>query len=230
MFSTIKEAIEDVKKGKFVLVVDDDVSVLKLAHVVLTRADHEVLVTTEADQVVGIVENEKVDAIILDVMLGDRSGYEVLAELRRRPDTRKVIVLMLSALTKPVENLGIILLPLAALAIALELIYPSSHFLPTDSPWGLRVHVLISLIAYALLTMASVQAILLAIQDHHLHARQPGGFIRALPPLQTMESAYNKSNKKCFLFSIFILLSSRLLKSYYFDTLNLVQGLVTSCC
>jgi ABC-type uncharacterized transport system permease subunit len=99
-----------------------------------------------------------------------------------------MLLLMLSALTKPVENLGIILLPLAALAIALELIYPSSHFLPADSPWGLRVHVLISLIAYALLTMASVQAILLAIQDHHLHARHPGGFIRALPPLQTMES------------------------------------------
>jgi ABC-type uncharacterized transport system permease subunit len=99
-----------------------------------------------------------------------------------------LLLLMLSALSKPVENLGIILLPLAALAIALELIYPSSHFLPADSPWGLRVHVLISLIAYALLTMASVQAILLAIQDHHLHARHPGGFIRALPPLQTMES------------------------------------------
>ena len=27
-----------------------------------------------------------------------------------------------------------------------------------------------------------VQAILLAIQDHHLHQRHPGGFIRALPP------------------------------------------------
>ena len=30
--------------------------------------------------------------------------------------------------------------------------------------------------------------ILLAIQDRHLHNRQPGGFIRALPPLQVMEA------------------------------------------
>jgi ABC-type uncharacterized transport system permease subunit len=36
--------------------------------------------------------------------------------------------------------------------------------------------------------MASVQAILLSIQDHHLRNRHPGGFIRALPPLQTMEA------------------------------------------
>ena len=99
-----------------------------------------------------------------------------------------VLILMLSALTKPVENLGIVLLPLAAIAIALELSFQSAHFLAPDTIWGLRVHVLISLLAYSLLTLASVQAVLLAIQDHHLHARQPGGFIRALPPLQTMEA------------------------------------------
>ncbi len=99
-----------------------------------------------------------------------------------------VVLLMLSALSKPVENLGIILLPLAAVTIALELVYPSAHFLAPDSPWGLRVHILISILAYSLLTMASVQAVLLAIQDHQLHARHPGGFIRALPPLQTMET------------------------------------------
>jgi ABC-type uncharacterized transport system permease subunit len=33
-----------------------------------------------------------------------------------------------------------------------------------------------------------MQAILLAIQDRHLHRRQPVRFVRALPPLQTMES------------------------------------------
>jgi len=32
-----------------------------------------------------------------------------------------------------------------------------------------------------------VQAVLLAIQDHQLHNRHPGGFVRSLPPLQTME-------------------------------------------
>ncbi len=99
-----------------------------------------------------------------------------------------LLLLMLSALTKPVENLGILLLPLGAVTIGLEMFFHSAHFLSPDSPWGLRIHVLISLIAYALLTMASVQAVLLAVQDHHLHSRHPGGFIRALPPLQTMES------------------------------------------
>lgn len=98
-----------------------------------------------------------------------------------------LLILLISAISKPVENLGIALLPLAALAILLQLKFPSSLFLAPGAPWGLRIHVLISLLAYSLFSMASVQAILLAIQDHHLRHRHPGGFIRSLPPLQTME-------------------------------------------
>ena len=50
------------------------------------------------------------------------------------------------------------------------------------------VHILTSLLAYSILGLAALQSILLAIQDFHLRNRSPGGFIRALPPLQTMES------------------------------------------
>ncbi len=99
-----------------------------------------------------------------------------------------LLLLLVSSLGKPVENLGIALLPLGALAIALEAEYPSVHLLKDTAAAGLTFHILVSLLAYSLLTLASVQAILLAIQDHHLHQRHPGGFIRALPPLQTMES------------------------------------------
>jgi len=96
-------------------------------------------------------------------------------------------LLLLSSLGKPVENLGILLLPLAALAIVLELLYPSSRSLGEPGTLGLKIHILVSLLAYSLLTLAAVQAVLLAIQDQHLRNRHPGGFVRALPPLQTME-------------------------------------------
>jgi ABC-type uncharacterized transport system permease subunit len=98
-----------------------------------------------------------------------------------------LLLLMISSLTKPVENLGIVLLPIAVIAVALEQYFPTTRLLPADTSWGLRIHVLISLLAYSIFTLASVQAILLSIQDHHLRHRHPGGFIRALPPLQTME-------------------------------------------
>ncbi len=99
-----------------------------------------------------------------------------------------LVLLLISCLRTPVENLGIVLFPLAAFMVWLESRYPTARFLGQSASWGLRTHVLVSMLAYSLLALASVQAVLLAIQDHHLHNRRPGGFIRALPPLQTMES------------------------------------------
>ncbi len=122
-----------------------------------------------------------------------------------------LLLLMLSALTKPVENLGIVLMPMAALTIALDMHFPAEHLLAASSSWELRVHVLISLLAYSLLAIASVQAILLAIQDYHLRHRHPGGFIRALPPLQTMEALLFE-----MIWLGFILLTVALLSGFIF--------------
>jgi ABC-type uncharacterized transport system permease subunit len=122
-----------------------------------------------------------------------------------------VALLLLSALSKPVENLGIVLMPLAALTVLLTLRFPDLKLLADNSPMGLNVHVLLSLLAYSLLMLAAVQALLLAVQEQHLHSRHPGGFVRALPPLQTME---------CLLFEMigagFFLLSLALLSGFVF--------------
>ena len=49
-------------------------------------------------------------------------------------------------------------------------------------------HIAASLLAYALLTLAALQAALLAIQDRQLKHHHPMGIVRLLPPLQLMES------------------------------------------
>lgn len=98
------------------------------------------------------------------------------------------LLLLASALTKPVENLGIAILPSAGIAMILALRFPHLHLLENSEALGLNFHILISLLAYSLLALAALQSIMLAVQDRHLHNRHPGGFIRALPPLQTMET------------------------------------------
>jgi ABC-type uncharacterized transport system permease subunit len=98
------------------------------------------------------------------------------------------VLLLLSALGKPVENLGILLMPVTALTVALAWHMPSVRLLSADAGVALGIHVMLSLLAYGVLTLASVQAILLAIQDRQLHKHHPGGFVRALPPLQSMET------------------------------------------
>ncbi len=98
-----------------------------------------------------------------------------------------VLMLVLTAIRKPIENLGIALFPLAAIAIFLEINWPTEHIINSAGPWQLQAHIMFSFLAYSLFTIAMVQAIILYIQDKHLRNHQPGGFIRSLPPLQSME-------------------------------------------
>ncbi len=96
---------------------------------------------------------------------------------------------ILSCLTRPLHSLGIVVFPLAAMSVLTELNMPSSHTVPplsVNAP--LLGHILASMLAYAVLSLAAAQAILLTVQDQCLRRHRPNGFIRSLPPLQTMES------------------------------------------
>jgi len=97
------------------------------------------------------------------------------------------LLLLLSALKQPLENLGIAVLPFTAVALLLQSagIDNESHVLIATT--GLKIHILLSIFSYSLLTIAALQALLLALQNRHLRNRHPGGFVRALPPLETME-------------------------------------------
>ncbi len=99
-----------------------------------------------------------------------------------------VFVLLLTALTKPVEKLGLVLFPLAAIILGLDaIIDPLPHLLPVHTG-AMAVHILTSVLAFSLLAVAALQAILLAIQNNQLKQHPPTRFILLLPSLQTMET------------------------------------------
>ena len=98
-----------------------------------------------------------------------------------------VIALYLVAyLVKPVENLGLLLLPIAALAVAAHWGWPGANVTITTTPLS-TLHIAVSILAYGLLAIAASQSILLLFQEHLLRQHQPGGVMRALPPLQAVE-------------------------------------------
>ncbi|MDZ7828227.1 MAG: cytochrome c biogenesis protein CcsA [Halofilum sp. (in: g-proteobacteria)] len=101
-----------------------------------------------------------------------------------------VVLMLVLALRAPVANLGLGLLPLAALALLLVLVFggaPTAPTVPTSSS-GLEFHILVSICAYAVLTLAAMQALLVGLQQRLLHEHHPGGALRALPPLSLMET------------------------------------------
>lgn len=97
------------------------------------------------------------------------------------------LIVLLSSLKKAVHNLFILLFPLSALAVAASLA-GQTRIAQIELDYGLASHVVLSILAYSLLTIATLQALLLAYQNHQLRHKQPSGSVRLLPPLQTMES------------------------------------------
>lgn len=94
--------------------------------------------------------------------------------------------MLLASLRHPTLNLAAFLFPLAAAFLLLTQLSDTTARLPRNED-GLTFHILASLSAYSLFALASVQAILLAIQNHQLKHRHVRGLISVLPPLQTME-------------------------------------------
>jgi len=98
------------------------------------------------------------------------------------------LILAIAAIRLPLDSLIAVFLPAAALTLLVEQIFPSSHIVSADISKELKFHIIISILAYSTLTVAAIQSIIVALQDRHLRSRQPGGIIRSLPPLQTMET------------------------------------------
>ena len=95
-------------------------------------------------------------------------------------------LVMLSSLRQMIDNLFVGVFPVAALALIFNLFSLDTN-IAKDYDSGLVIHILISILAYSIFTLAAFQAILLARQDHQLKHHHTRGLIKSLPPLQTME-------------------------------------------
>ena len=95
---------------------------------------------------------------------------------------------MLALLRRPLQNLLIVLFPLSAVAVLIATLGPDTAAARQGLQFGVIAHIGSSVVAYSVLTLAAIQAALLAAQDAQLKRREMGGLLGILPPLQLMES------------------------------------------
>lgn len=127
-------------------------------------------------------------AALLYIMLWTVSGLNLALTPAFSLVAWVVAVMYLTAsLIRPVDNLGVFIMPVAGLTLLAEWLWPGQMSLPLTSSVS-AAHIIVSVLAYSLLCLAAVQSLMLLMQERHLRGRHPGGFIRALPPMQTMES------------------------------------------
>ncbi len=81
-----------------IVVVDDDAAIQTLIKVNLEMQGHKVLTASDGIEGYALVQQERPDLVILDVMMPNVDGYTVCQRIRKNPETGHTPVLMLTAL------------------------------------------------------------------------------------------------------------------------------------
>lgn len=80
-----------------ILVVEDERDIAALVAYHLTKEGYRVRTAEGGNEALEAVSAERPDLVLLDLMLPGFSGYEVLSEIRRRPELTEVPIIVLTA-------------------------------------------------------------------------------------------------------------------------------------
>ena len=80
-----------------ILVVEDDPEIQYLLEAILDDDDREVVAVTTGAEAEAVLERDGIDLVVLDLILPDMDGRNVLTRMRERPETATVPVVVISA-------------------------------------------------------------------------------------------------------------------------------------
>lgn len=85
------------EKAPKILVVDDDPDLVESVKMMLENKNYEVVTAYDGIEGLQKTKEESPDLIILDVMMPNKDGYSVCAELKADPKYNKIPILLLTA-------------------------------------------------------------------------------------------------------------------------------------
>ena len=86
------------------------------------------------------------------------------------------------------EGLQAMVMPIAAICALLPVLFPAARALPNTELAAFKIHLVISMLAYSLFTIASLHVLLMALLEQRLHGGELPVALQKLPPLLTMET------------------------------------------
>ena len=92
------------KDKPIILVVDDQIQNVELLEAHLAPQGYEIVKATSGEEALGKLSSNKIDLILLDIMMPKMSGLEVLERLRANEKTKTIPVVMVTALDQPSDR------------------------------------------------------------------------------------------------------------------------------
>ncbi|MDR1837963.1 MAG: response regulator [Treponema sp.] len=88
--------MEKSKKNSVLIVDDEDIDLRILSSIL--SPEYTVYVTKNGNSTIEMVNKYMPDIILLDIIMPDKSGYEVLADLKKNPETQSIPIIFISGL------------------------------------------------------------------------------------------------------------------------------------
>ena len=86
-----------------IYIVEDDESIREIESIALKNSNYIVSAFENAKEFYKKLDELVPDLILLDVMLPDESGYDIVRKLRKRPATQDIPIIMVTAKTTEMD-------------------------------------------------------------------------------------------------------------------------------
>jgi two-component system, OmpR family, alkaline phosphatase synthesis response regulator PhoP len=89
-----------------IMVVDDNPDIITIVKTILEGKGYSVLSASSGQELLNLLSNQKPDLIILDIMMPEMDGLEVLGRLKGVTETASIPVILLTAKVQYEDVLG----------------------------------------------------------------------------------------------------------------------------
>ncbi len=86
-----------------IYIIEDDASIREIEEFALSNSGHKVLGFPDAKSFYAKLGDVIPDLCLIDIMLPDENGNDIVKKLRRRPDTKKIPIIMVTAKTTELD-------------------------------------------------------------------------------------------------------------------------------
>jgi len=88
-----------------IMVVDDEPDVLEVVKLILESDGYQVVTASSGQEALNIIEKEKPDLVLLDIIMPRMDGWEVFSRIKSNPRTHSIPVIMLTAKDQRIDKL-----------------------------------------------------------------------------------------------------------------------------
>ena len=94
------EGVKMAEAKATILLAEDDLTLRDMYQIRLESSDYRVLVAANGEEALKVLEENKPDVILLDIMMPKINGLDVLEKIKKNPATKDIPVIILTVLVQ----------------------------------------------------------------------------------------------------------------------------------